>query len=132
MSAPAEERVVQPEHLLWLLNAPDQVGSPPQSALEEVRAGGAICHAPASSGNDVSDGVVHRLSSLSVSFVGARMIKAEAHHVCCASMRCGFGQQTAIHEQVLNTQSTEELMGLYEDWAADYDRRERKLGLQRP
>ena len=33
-----------------------------------------------------------------------------------------LGRQTAIHEQVLNTQSTEELMGLYEDWAADYDR----------
>ena len=33
-----------------------------------------------------------------------------------------MGRQTAIHEQVLNTQSTEELMGLYEDWAADYDR----------
>ena len=27
----------------------------------------------------------------------------------------------AIHEQVLNTQSTDELMGLYEEWAARYD-----------
>lgn len=33
-----------------------------------------------------------------------------------------MGKQTAIHEQVLNTQSTDELMGLYENWAADYDR----------
>ena len=33
-----------------------------------------------------------------------------------------MGKQTAIHEQVLNTQSTDELMDLYEEWAARYDR----------
>ena len=33
-----------------------------------------------------------------------------------------MGKQTAIHEQVLNTRSTDELMDLYEDWAACYDR----------
>ncbi len=33
-----------------------------------------------------------------------------------------MGRQTAIHEQVLNTQSTDELMDLYEDWTACYDR----------
>ena len=33
-----------------------------------------------------------------------------------------MGKQTAIHEQVLNTESTEELMDLYDDWAAVYDR----------
>ena len=32
-----------------------------------------------------------------------------------------MGKQTAIHEQVLNTQSTDELMDLYADWAAHYD-----------
>ena len=69
-----EERAVQPEHLLWLLNAPEiRWVARLQSAPEEVRAGGAICHAPASSGNDVSDGVVHRLSSLSVSFCPGRV-----------------------------------------------------------
>ena len=32
-----------------------------------------------------------------------------------------MGKHTAIHEQVLNTESTDELMDLYEDWAARYD-----------
>ena len=32
-----------------------------------------------------------------------------------------MGKKTAIHEQVLNTRSTDELMALYEDWAVHYD-----------
>ena len=32
-----------------------------------------------------------------------------------------MGKQTTIHEQVLNTQSTDDLMDLYDDWAARYD-----------
>ena len=40
---------------------------------------------------------------------------------CAKTQRRKLGKQTAIHEQVLNTQSTDELMDLYEDWAARYD-----------
>jgi len=41
---------------------------------------------------------------------------------CAKTQRFQLGKQTAIHEQVLRTQSTDELMDLYEDWAAFYDR----------
>jgi ubiquinone/menaquinone biosynthesis C-methylase UbiE len=41
---------------------------------------------------------------------------------CAKTQRFQLGKQTAIHEQVLNTESTDELMDLYEDWAAVYDR----------
>lgn len=41
---------------------------------------------------------------------------------CATTYRRRLGRQTAIHEHVLNTQSKDELMDLYEDWGARYDR----------